>query len=206
MEHRKAGQRGVLEAERLNQIDADLRREADEFLLSSGLGQVISAAGFMPVGSYVMRTMVWRDLDFERMVDDPDWREHWEWGQALAEVEGVYRLACIDAYRDTHFMDFGLYWGVRVSSPNGAEWKLDLWTARPDEFAGLQRRAKWMELMTEESRLDVLAIKDVVHTHAGYRKTLLSVHVYEAVLEHGIANVEDFWDWWTAKIAADKRP
>jgi hypothetical protein len=201
MEHGNAAQRRGLEAGRLNRLDADLRREADEFLLSSGLGRVISAAGFMPVGSYVMRTMVWRDLDFERMVDNPDWREHWEWGPALAEAEGVYRLSCIDAYRDPHFFDYGLYWGVRASGPNGAEWKLDLWTARPDEFApGLKRRGKWLEWMTEEARLNILAIKEAVHTHAEYGKTLLSVHVYEAVLEHGIANVEDFWEWWSANV------
>ena len=193
--------RGVSEAERLSQIDADLRREADEFLLSSGLGRVISAAGFAPVGSYAMRTVVWRDLDFERMTHNPDWRDHWGLGEALAGTECVYRLSCIDAYRDPHFFDYGLYWGVRASGPNGAEWKLDLWTGRPDEFApSLERRAKWMDLMTEDARLDVLALKEVVHTHAEYGKTLLSVHVYEAVLEHGIGNVEDFWDWWSANV------
>ncbi len=191
---------GVSEAERLNRLDADLRREADEFLLSSGLGRIISAAGFMLFGSYVMQTMVWRDLDFERMVDNPDWREHWEWGQVLGGIEGVYRLSCIDAYRDSHIEESGLYWGVRAIGANGAEWKLDLWTARPDEFLGLERRANWMDLMTEESRLDVLAIKEAVHTHPEYRKTVLSVHVYEAVLEHGIGNVEDFWDWWAANV------
>ena len=193
--------RGVSETARLNRLDADLRREADEFLLSSGLGRVISAARFMPVGSYVMRTMVWRDLDFERTVDNPDWREHWAVGEACAGIKAVYRLNCVDAYRDAHIEESGLYWGLRAIGPNGAEWKLDLWTGRPDEFApALQRRAKWMELMTEEARLDVLTIKEVVHTHAEYRKTLLSVHVYEAVLEHGIANVEDFWDWWSANV------
>jgi hypothetical protein len=201
MEHDNPGRRDIVEVERLNQLDSDLRREADEFLLGSGLGRLISAAGYAPVGSYAMRTMVWRDLDFERMTDNPDWRVHWEWGQALAEVEGVYRLSCIDAYRDSHSMDFGLYWGVRVSGPNGAEWKLDLWTARPDEFApGLALRAKWMNLLTEASRLDVLAIKEALCTHAEYRKTVLSVHVYEAVLEHGIRNAEGFWDWWTANV------
>ena len=193
----------VHEAERLDQLDADLRREADEFLLGSGLGRVISAAGYVPVGSYAMRTMVWRDLDFERMTDNPDWREHWALGDSMARIEGVYRLSCIDAYRDPHFMDFGLYWGVRVSGPTGAEWKLDLWTARPHEFApGLATRDKWMGLLTEDARLDVLAIKEIVRAHAEYGKTLLSVHVYEAVLEHGIADIEDFWDWWPAKVRA----
>lgn len=194
-------ERDVTEAERLNRLDADLRREADEFLLRSGLGRIISAAGYVPVGSYTMRTMVWRDLDFEKMVDNPNWQDHWRLGDTLAGIEGVYRLSCIDAYRDPHFMDYGLYWGVRASGPNGTVWKFDLWTARPEEFApGLERRAKWMELLTDENRLDILAIKEAVHTRGEYGKTILSVHIYEAVLEHGIGSVEDFMDWWSARI------
>ena len=184
-------------AERLTQLDADLRREADEFLLSSGLGPLISAAGYTPVGSYTMRTMVWRDLDFERATDNPDWREHWEWGQALAEVEGVYRLSCIDAYRDPHFMDFGLYWGVRASTSSGIVWKLDLWTARQEEFAsGLDQRARWMELLTDENRLAILAIKEATRMSGEYGKAFTSVHVYEAVLDQGIRNVDEFLAWW----------
>jgi len=189
------------EAQRLSRLDADLRREADEFLLNSGLGKITSAAGYTPIGSYAMRTMVWRDLDFERMTKNPTWQDHWEWGKELAKIDGVYRLSCIDAYRDPHIADFGLYWGVRAVAPEGAEWKLDLWTARPEEFApGLDLRAKWMELLTDEARLNVLAIKEAVHTHTEYRKTMLSVHVYEAVLEHRIDSVEGFLDWWSANI------
>lgn len=201
MEHGNAARRRASEAERLNQKDADLRREADEFLLSSGLGRIISAAGYAPVGSYTMQTMVWRDLDFERMTDTPDWDEHWNLGATLARTKGVYRLSCIDAYRDPFVHDFGLYWGVRVVGPNDAAWKLDLWTARPEEFApGLEMRAKWMDLLTEEARLAVLAVKEVARRHAEYGKALLSVHVYEAVLEHGIRKTDEFMDWWTAKV------
>ena len=182
---------------RLSQLDANLRREADEFLLNSGLAQTISAAGFAAVGSYTMRTMVWRDLDFERMVE-PDWSDHWALGQALAKSPWVWRLNCNDAYRDQYNPDFGHYWGLRASNPNGGPiWKVDLWTARPEEFApGLERRATWQQLMTEDARLKILAIKEAICSRPEYRKTLLSVHVYEAVLERQVNDIEGFLEWW----------
>lgn len=187
------------ERTRLNELDSSLRREADQFLLSSGLGPIIASAGFSPVGSYVMRTMTWRDLDFERTVDEPDWTDHWVLGQALAGSRWVWRFSCVDAYHDQEDREEdGYYWGLRASDPNGGPtWKLDLWTGRPSEFApALERRAKWQALMTEELRLDILAIKEAVCSHPEYRKSLLSVHVYEAVLEEGIRGVEPFLEWW----------
>lgn len=187
------------EKKRLDLVERSLRREADEFLTNSGLGPIIAAAGFKPVGSYVMRAMTWRDLDFERMVDSPSWTDHWKLGQALADTGWAWRLSCVDAYRDQYNPgDFGYYWGLRASDPSGGPvWKLDLWTARPEEFApALERRAVWEALMTEESRLNILAIKEAVCLHPEYRKSLLSVHIYEAVLQCQIRGVDAFLEWW----------
>jgi hypothetical protein len=182
---------------RLDKLDNDLRREADVFLLESGIGRIISDAGFVAVGSYAMRTMAWRDLDFERMVESPSWSDQWTLGQALAETGCVWRLCCVDAYRQSSG-DKGLYWGLRANYPDGGPtWKLDLWTARPAEFAyGLERRATWNSLMTEEARLHILAIKEAVYSRPEYRKNLLSVHIYEAVLERQITGLDAFLEWW----------
>jgi len=69
--------------------------------------------------------------------------------------------------------------------------------ARPAEFATTAPlRAKWASLMTEESRSDILAIKEAAHQWPEYRKSLLSIHVYEAVLEHGVHGVDEFREWW----------
>jgi hypothetical protein len=183
---------------RLDKLDSSLRREGKEFLVASRLGPIIAEAGFKAVGSYVMRTMTWRDLDFERMVDEPDWAEHWRLGQALARTGWVWRLNCVDAYRDQDIEEHGYYWGLRASDPGGGPtWKLDLWTGRPEEFApALERRAEWNSLMTEASRLDILAIKEAVCKHPEYRKSMLSVHIYQAVLERRIKGVDAFLDWW----------
>ena len=83
--------------------------------------------GFKAVGSYTMKTMTWRDLEFER------------------------------------------------SAPH---------------------RPLWESRLTEDSRYDILAIKEAVCTLSEYRNTLLSVHIYEAVLEDGVQSIDEFWEWW----------
>ncbi len=192
------------DAPRLFALDASLRAEADAMLAASGLGPLLAEAGYVPVGSYQMHTMVWRDLDFERY-ETPSWERHWEVGARLAATGWCLRLQCIDAYREAE-NDFGYYWGLRAADPARAEkcppgdpsvWKLDVWTGREEEFAlSNERRAVWAAALTEEARSYLLALKESLYTDPAYRKTLLSVHLYEAVLECGIRELGEFREWW----------
>jgi len=192
------------EANRLFALDAALRAEADQILSDSSIGAILQDAGYVAVGSCVMRTMVWRDLDFERH-GEPDWKLHWHLGTRLAETGWCVRLQCIDVYREA-WGEHGYYWGVRVARPDRAEaappgdpsvWKLDLWMARPEEFAqAADRRQVWQSLITDETRSYILAIKEAVCQRPDYRKALLSTHVYDAVLQHGVRNVDGFLHWW----------
>jgi hypothetical protein len=181
--------------------EAALRTEAEDMLANTGLGMIFAQAGYHAVGSYVMRTMVWRDLDFEREVDSPTWDEHWKFGQKLASTGIVWKFSCVDAYRDRRNPgDRGLYWGIQFDYPAGGPiWKVDLWSARHGEFDGLARRTLWMSRLTDESRSHILEIKNAVWSHPDYRKALLSVHIYEAVLEHDIRGLKDFWSWWNTR-------
>jgi hypothetical protein len=183
---------------RLFSLDARLREEADRVLEQSGVGSIIRAEGFKPVGSYVMKTMTWRDLDFERTDDQPDWQQHWRLGLKLAQTGWAWRLRCLDAYREPEGKDKGLYWGIWVTSPAGGEtWKIDLWTARPEEFEyGAPKRTLWEKTLTEDTRYHILMIKEAVCDLPEYRQSLFSVHIYEAVLEHGVRSLDEFRDWW----------
>jgi hypothetical protein len=58
--------------QRLFALDSGLREEADRMLEESGIGKILLTEAFHAVGSYAMRTMTWRDLDFERCEDSPD--------------------------------------------------------------------------------------------------------------------------------------
>ncbi len=192
---------GPPEAARLLELDERLRDEAARMLRVSGLGEILRQEGFEAVGSYTMRTMTWRDLDFDRMEAEPDWNRHWELGARLAKISWVWKFSCTDAYRQPGSTDEGLYWGLRLSDPAGGPmWKVDLWTARVEEFArGSPNRARWAELLTEEARVHILAIKEAVCGLPEYRRELLSVHIYEAVLDRGVRGIVQFMDWWRAR-------
>jgi hypothetical protein len=192
---------GPAEVARLLALDERLRSEAAQLLHMSGLGEILRQEGYATVGSYTMRTMAWRDLDFERTEDEPDWHRHWALGARLAKIDWVWRLACTDAYRQPGSADKGLYWGLRLSDPAGGPvWKVDLWTARAEEFArGCPSRARWAALLTEDARVHILAIKEAVCGLPEYRRELLSVHIYEAVLDRGVRGIEPFRDWWRAR-------
>ncbi|MCE5240840.1 hypothetical protein LLH23_20445 [bacterium] len=197
------------DAERLFALDEGLRREADEMLQASGIGAILKRRGFGPVGSYAMHTMVWRDLDFERYAE-PDWDTYWQTCTRFAQTGWCTRLQCVNHYREQAFKDYGLYCGLRVAPPDRVEatpkddpevWKLDIWTARAEEFeaqAGAKRRL-WQSRLNDETRSYILALKEACCRDERYRKTLLSVHVYEAVLEQSIRDEESFFHWWRTR-------
>ena len=131
---------------RLFALDAALHAEADAMLLASGLGAIIAESGYVPVGSYVMRTMTWHDLDFELHVEEPDWERHLEIGMRLARTGWPRRLVCEDGFRRDELTS-SYYWGLRVSDPalgclSDADeriWKLDLHMSTPEQFAHAHR-------------------------------------------------------------------
>ena len=190
----------MITREELFSQNARLCAEADTMLTETGLGELLHEAGYELVGSYTMGTMTWCDLDFERTEEPPDWNRHWSWGQKLAQNAWIWRLACIDGYRDPRNPDSegGLYWGLRLDYPKGGSiWKLDLWTARLAEFEdGWRKRAAWMSKLTDDTRYHILEIKNAVWDSAEYLNSLLSVHIYEAVLDYGVRGLDEFRVWW----------
>jgi hypothetical protein len=191
------------ETARLFALDESLRSETDRMLAESGLGAIIEDAGYVAVGSYAMRTMTWRDLDFTRTAESPDWNEHLALSARLAGTGWVWRFTCLDAYHDPRVPGrVGLYCDLRVRSPRGGPtWKLDLWTARASEHLVRGRVAEErMKRMTEEARLDIIAIKDAFCRTFEYGDAVRSAHIYDAVLRHGVRSVEAFSEWWQARF------
>jgi hypothetical protein len=189
--------------EELFQLDRSIRLEADLMLKETGLGKIISEAGYQPVGSYVMHTMTWRDLDFERTEESPDWQNHLEFGKRLMQIDWFWEFDCMNTFITSYFPNLpqGFYWGLRGEYPKGGPtWKFDLWAAREEEFErGLPRMAGWMSKLTDETRFYILAIKDALCNTIEYRRTIHSVDIYEAVLDCNIYTLEEFREWWQIK-------
>ncbi len=203
------------EAEELFALDEALRAEGRRVLADSGIGAIIDEAGFAPVGSQVMRTMTWRDLDFERPEATPDWQEHWEIGRRLAMTGWCVRMVCTDNHRAA-FGIRSLYWGLRVADPARTEpidvydrnvWKVDLHSLPPEDVeANAQQAERWTSRMTEEDRANIIAIKKALCYGPEYRRTVFSVHIYQAVLEHGVQDLPAFRRWWEENVRAGGHP
>ena len=203
------------EVERLFALDNALRVEADRVLAESGIGEILDAAGYVPVGSYAMHTMTWRDLDFERPEETSDWERHWEVGRKLAMTGWCVRMVCADCHRST-FAPQSLFWGLRVCDPacpgpvdvyGDTVWKLDVHSSDPDDHArNTHQRKRWHDSMTESRRAIILTVKEQVRRNPEYRGKVLSVHVYEAVLEQGIRDIEGFRAWWERTLEEGTGP
>ncbi len=114
----------------------------------------------------------------------------------------VWQCTYLDAYNTPgNIPDEGLYWGVYVCNPDGGQpWKFDIWTATQDEFTrGSPRRDYWFKQLDDYTRSAILHIKTALCQTPEYGKTVLSVHIYEAVLEHGITGLDEFQRWWQTR-------
>ena len=190
------------EQSRLFLQDESLRKEADEILERSGVGKILRDYNYHPAGSYVMKTMTWRDLDFERYDDDPDCDDHWELGQELRQLDWIWSLHCNNAYEDPRAPgNTGLYWGLRVSDPDGGHiWRVHLWTARKEEFERASpNHDLWISRLNNDTRFAILSLKEALLENPEQLNRVLTWGIYQAVLEEGIYQVNDFKEWWNKK-------
>ncbi len=91
--------------------------------------------------------------------------------------------------------DQALYWKLVCRGDDGAEWKIDMWSA-PDDYA-LPRGEDFVEPMkaalTPETRAAILAIKEA--RAAGEVSSFLSIDLYRAVLENGVRTTDQWREW-----------
>lgn len=193
-------QQPLADADLLARQDA-LQADVGAVLADLDLVRLLEAVGRpVIVGSVALGLMVWRDVDFNVMCDDLDPDRIFAAVRPLAAHPGVSRLRFANEHGPLNATwsesDGGFYWGVHFFTGGtlaGNRWKIDLWflpesETRP-EFALIERCAREL---TPETRLAILRIKDEWHDHPAYRKTVLSVHIYDAVLDHGVRTPAEF--------------
>lgn len=186
---------------RLLERQGRLQREAREVLADLGLIACLERVGRpMLVGSVVSGLMVWPDIDVNIVCRDPRPGPIADAMRPLFDHPALRRLSYHNetgAFNSTgNERDEGYYVGLRYhdgGDPANAMWKIDCWllpegSPRPevDLLACLKRE------LTDETRLAILWIKDAWHTRSSYRDTVLSVDIYDAVLDHGVRTPADF--------------
>jgi hypothetical protein len=177
--------------------DEVLRNEADQ-LLGSGLRAILNDYGEVHViGSYDLHLMVWRDLDIHIVQPDLDRKGFFELGGRIANLLTPPRMH----YRDetiaaTEGLPRGLYWGVYLGDERDGAWKIDIWSTDAEGFEATRAHGERIrEQLSDATRSAILGIKSKVWRHPKYRREFASGDVYSAVFDHGVVDVDGFWQF-----------
>ena len=143
------------------------------------------------IGSAALGLMVWRDIDI--MVIAP--------GLGVARtfevLSPLFADPCVTQLRYLNesgsFNERGrpederYYVALHYRVDGEAEWKIDIsfWLADLPrrEIADMEATRR---KLTDETRLAILWIKQMWHRRPSYRTAVLSIDIYDAVLEHGV--------------------
>ncbi|MDO8498896.1 MAG: hypothetical protein Q7S44_03870 [bacterium] len=191
----------------LNQQD-ELQKEAQGVLEDLDLMNLLKEFGEPHiVGSLALGVMTWRDIDLEIVVGKLD-------KEVVAEV--IKQLVVKTIYKiDVTFSDniarfnnsnpnspqslyIGLkYFGkditpIEMRGSNPLTWKLDLHFILEKDARGKAKTEELKNKITDDKRRIILEIKSQIASNPKYRKQIFSMDIYQAVLERGITNLEEF--------------
>jgi hypothetical protein len=179
-------------------IDESLREEATKLLEERGLRRTLEEFGTVHlVGSYTLNLMVWRDLDIFIEVPNICLDDFFELGRRVANLLSPFKMFLTDYTAGPSEYDFhGMYWGIRLGDLRKGAWKIDLHAeGRPRCMKAVKQCESIARRLTHDSRCRILAIKSKIWNHSKYRDAITSQDVYDAVLDHNITTLEEFWKY-----------
>ncbi|HRN96640.1 MAG TPA: hypothetical protein PLD54_04295, partial [Candidatus Levybacteria bacterium] len=142
-------------------------------------------------GSYHTGLMTWPDIDIHvegQITDD----QFFQVVQSLFKKRTQVKSLHVADYRlgENPNYPMGLYLGMKCIGEQFKEWKIDVWFVADDSEHTFD---EWLiKNLTPEKKQQILEIKNVVADHPKYRKEILSVDIYKAVIEHAVSNLEEF--------------
>ena len=174
--------------------DHQLRAEANEILDLKGLRSLLEAyAPISVVGSYALQLMTWRDLDI--LMDAPGITvaDFFELGRRVTTLLSAWKMFFTNN-RDHNQIPCGLYWGIRLGDIKTGAWKIDLWAFDSEQYSTKIQECKHLHRrLTSVNRVTILRLKSRLWNDPRYRDTITSQHIYDAVLDHGVQSLDDFW-------------
>ncbi len=178
--------------------DQSLRREADNILEGKSLRKLLEE--YAPIhitGSYRLHLMVWRDLDI--LMDAPNITipEFFVLGNRITSLLSPWKMSFTNN-RDHESGRYprGLYWGIRLGDLRKGAWKIDVWAFDSEQCrAKVQECEKLRKRLNDDNRLTILSLKSQLWNHPRYRDTITSQDIYDAVLDHSVRTLSDFWNY-----------
>lgn len=184
-----------------------LQKAAKGVLERLGLLALLKKYGQVEViGSAALGLMTWRDIDIEIVCKELK-RE--DLAEVVAELikKPLRRIDFGVADNRPRFgthskIPKSLYIGMKyygddipdeqLLSSNPLIWKLDLHFLLKEDARGREKTRQLKQKLTEENKKMILKIKNQIASNPQYRKQIFSMDIYEAVLEYGVKNLEEF--------------
>lgn len=182
----------------------DLYEEGAEILRSSDIESLLTGFGEVQLGgSYVYRTMVDRDIDFDVILPDEsqlsyDMRS--VIGEKLLRLPQLRGLQMSDPHHfpvgSKHQID-GIWFGLTMISEHTNErWNIDIWFLRSGSNAEQDDElSDRLRHLSDSDRETIVAIKQACLDAGKKEKGATSAQVYAAVLDHGVRTYEEFVDY-----------
>ena len=179
----------------INQL---IKKEADDILYNKELFSILSNYGIPYItGSYSLNLMTWRDLDIYVQKDNMSEADFFQLGAEINKRFSPMKMS----YRNeritqTKGLPVGLYWGVYFGNERKDAWKIDIWAIDEKECHRLLKFCSDIAAkLTSLSKKIILNIKSYCWQDPQYRRSYTSKDIYEAVLDQGITNLEEFKEY-----------
>lgn len=180
----------------------NLQEEAKYIVNDIGILDVLRKIGEpLVIGSVKNGLMVWRDIDIEVIVGKLDLNK------VSSILQGFALLPTIQKVQFSNFRELrrdhikskkrfphGYYIGLRSVQSFG-EWNIDIWIKEKGDLSQNSKNFDFSNL-SKEQKIAILKIKNYWLKEGGrYKNGVLSTHIYEAVLNNGVRNKNDFEDY-----------
>lgn len=144
------------------------------------------------IGSVKNGLMVWRDIDLEVYVRKYNLNSCLNLINELVSYKNIIAFGLYDftASKISKSGFMGIYMYFLFKDKMDYEWKIDIWLLdfipKPRSFE------KFIDNATDEQKRVILSIKEKMHRTPLYKKYVISIDIYKAVLEGGVKNFNDF--------------
>ncbi len=176
-----------------------LRKEASHVLENTQLLKELEDFTYCIIGSYALDVMCWPDIDINILYRHEHLNKMYQLGAyALSSLHPIW---CELRKTTDESQSPGHYFLGFESVISGTLWNFDLWFLTQREFLESQQ---WLEethtRLTTPLRETIIQIKqDVINVGMYHHEEARSIDVYEAVLDHNIATIDDFKSWFVKR-------
>lgn len=172
-----------------------LRQEAENVLKTLGLIENLKQYGEVAiVGSVYLDLMTWPDIDIEVITKSkPTRKQASEISKLLFSKPSIRRVTVVDETKSKgNKKPKGLYIGPQFVDDKGTIWKIDIWLLDTSITRSEKTTEEIKGKLTTEKREIILEIKSNLHDNPKYRKEITSMHIYDAVLNKNVENMDAF--------------